>query len=137
MVGKLLATFESPKVVLKSQLWLCHSNSNTDLLLRKIALSLWHPLKQYHYAPSASVSLHIFYINSALSPSALMVSWAQRAFFESDRQLLSADCTVGLASYHKLCDDLLSQKVVDGKRYVSTGFVGHIWFMGHTWAETN
>ena len=66
-----------------------------------------------------------------------MVSWAQRAFFESDGRLLSADCTVGLASYHKLCDDLLSQKVVDGKRYVSTGFVGHIWFMGHTWAETN
>ena len=45
-----------------------------------------------------------------------MVSWAQRAFFESDGRLLSADCTVGLASYHKLCDDLLSQKVVDGKR---------------------
>ena len=109
LVGKLLATFESPKVVLKSQLRLCHSNSNTNLSLRKIALGLWHPLKQYHCAPSASVSLHIFYINSALSPSALMVSWAQRAFFESDGRLLSADCTVGLASYHKLCDDLLSR----------------------------
>ena len=66
----------------------------------------------------------------------LMISWAQRAFSESDRQLLSTDCTVGLPSNHRLCNDLLSEIVVDGN-YISMGFVGHVWFIGHVKAETN
>lgn len=88
--------------------------------------SFWRPLKltSNHCAPSTLVSL-LKPSNSVLSSSALMISWAQRAFFFFFFLSLTHGCfqltvlSVCLASNHRLtCDNLLSQKVVDGHRHM-------------------